>query len=82
MNESVRMTLDEVHALATDAFLANGGSPAQSRAVADTVTAAERDECRSHGLFRVPGYVASIRSGKVNAGAEPKAERLAPAWSR
>ena len=78
MNESVRMTLDEVHALATDAFLANGGSPAQSRAVADTVTAAERDECRSHGLFRVPGYVASIRSGKVNAGAEPKAERLAP----
>ena len=78
MNESVRMTLDEVHALATDAFLANGGSPAQSRAVADTVTAAERDECRSHGLFRVPGYVASIRSGKVNAAAEPKAKRLAP----
>ena len=47
--------------------------PEQTRAVADTVTAAERDECKSHGLFRVPGYVASIRSGKVNATAEPKA---------
>ena len=77
-DESVRMTLEEVHALATDVFLANGGSPEQSRAVADTVTAAERDECKSHGLFRVPGYVASIRSGKVDAAAEPKAERIAP----
>ena len=32
----------------------------------------------SHGLFRVPGYIASVRSGKVNAGTEPKVERLAP----
>ena len=78
MSESVRLTLDEVHALATEAFLANGGSPEQTRAVADTVTAAERDECKSHGLFRVPGYIASIRSGKVNAVAEPSLERLAP----
>ena len=78
MSDSVRMTLDEVHALATETFLANGGSPEQTRAVADTVTAAERDECKSHGLFRVPGYIASIRSGKVNPVAEPKVERLAP----
>ena len=77
-SDPVRMTLDEVHALAAGAFLANGGSPEQSRAVADTVTAAERDECKSHGLFRVPGYVASVRSGKVDAAAEPKVARLAP----
>ena len=78
MTDSVRMTLDEVHALATATFLANGGSAEQTRAVADTVTAAERDECKSHGLFRVPGYIASIRSGKVNGTAEPVVERLAP----
>ena len=78
MSDSVRLSLDEVHALATETFLANGGSPEQIRADADTVTAAERDECKSHGLFRVPGYIASIRSGKVNAVAEPKVERLAP----
>ena len=78
MSESVRLTLDEVHALATETFLANGGSPEQTRAVADTVTAAERDECKSHGLFRVPGYIASIRSGKVNGTAEPMVEPLAP----
>ena len=78
MNDTVRMTLDEVHDLATETFLANGGSREQTRAVSDTVTAAERDECKSHGLFRVPGYIASIRSGKVNAVAEPVVERLAP----
>ena len=78
MTQTVHMTLEEVHALATETFLANGGSPEQTRAVADTVTAAERDECKSHGLFRVPGYVASIRSGKANAAAEPQVERLAP----
>ena len=78
MSESVRLSLDEVHALATETFLANGGSPEQTRAVADTVTAAERDECKSHGLFRVPGYIASIRSGKVNGTAEPTMEPLAP----
>ena len=25
----------------------------------------------SHGLFRIPGYVASLRSGKVKGDAEP-----------
>ena len=78
MSESLRLTLDEVHALVTETFLSNGGSPEQTRAVADTVTAAERDECKSQGLFRVLGYIESILSGKVNAIAEPKLERLAP----
>lgn len=78
MSDTVRLSLDEVHALAGEVFLAHGASPEQTRAVADTVTAAERDECRSHGLFRVPGYVASIRSGKVDAAAAPVVETLAP----
>ena len=79
MSDTVRLTLDEVHALATETFLGHGASPEQSRAVADTVTAAERDECKSHGLFRVPGYIASIRSGKINPAAVPAVETLAPA---
>ena len=78
MNEEVRLTLDEVHALTTAAFINQGASPAQAEAVADTVTAAERDECKSHGLFRVPGYLASVRSGKVNAQAVPRVKSLAP----
>jgi delta1-piperideine-2-carboxylate reductase len=46
--------------------------------VADIVTAAERDLCHSHGLFRIPGYVASLKSGKANGKARPAVSELAP----
>lgn len=35
---------------------------------------AERDGSESHGLFRLPGYVASLNSGKVDGKAEPVIE--------
>ena len=38
-----------------------------------------RDGSVSHGLFRVPGYVTSLRSGKVDGAAEPEILRLTPA---
>ena len=56
MND-VTLSLDEVRDLATRALLANGCNQANADAVADTVTAAERDGCKSHGLFRIPGLV-------------------------
>jgi LDH2 family malate/lactate/ureidoglycolate dehydrogenase len=82
MSETQRLTLDEVHALTTAVLLENGVSPAQTRAVADTVTAAERDDCKSHGLFRVPGYVAGVRSGKVVRDAVPQVHDVAPGVAR
>lgn len=48
----VRLSLDEVHELATKGLAQYGASPEQARAVADTITFAERDGCKSHGLFR------------------------------
>jgi len=51
-------------------------------AVADAITAAERDYCHAHGLFRLPGYIASLQSGKVNGKADPVLEILAPAVLR
>jgi len=50
--------------------------------VATTVTHAERDGAVSHGLFRVPGYVAALRSGKVDGAASPAVERLSAAAVR
>ena len=77
-----RLTLDECHALATEILTRHNVSEEQARAVADTVTSAERDNCKSHGLFRIPGYVASSVSGKVNGHAEPSIEDIAPAVVR
>ncbi len=78
----VKLSLDEVKDLARRCLLANGCNEANAGAVASTVAAAERDGSHSHGLFRMPGYVASLRSGKVNGRADPRVERLAPAVVR
>lgn len=74
----VRLTLDEVHQLASRALEANGCDGRNAAAVARTVTAAERDGAKSHGLFRIPGYVGSLRNGKVNGRAEPQVRRIGP----
>lgn len=79
MTDTVRLTLEQVHTLAMEALLANQVSQQQALAVADIVTAAERDNCKSHGLFRVPGYLKSVRSGKITADAVPILSELAPA---
>jgi delta1-piperideine-2-carboxylate reductase len=79
MTDLTRLTLDQVHTLAWQVLRAQGVSEDQARAIADTVTAAERDDCKSHGLFRLPGYVSSVRSGKVTPNAVPQVHELAPA---
>jgi delta1-piperideine-2-carboxylate reductase len=73
------MTLAEVSALATHAFSHNGCDEVNTRALVRTVVNAERDGSLSHGLFRVPGYVASLRSGKVNGKARPSVSQRSPA---
>ncbi len=79
MADMVRLSLTEVHELATQNLLHYGASKEQARSVADTVTDAERDDCKSHGLFRIPGFCASLKSGKVSGFAIPVVEDLAPA---
>lgn len=80
--QSVTMSLEEAHALAMRCLTQHGADEENARAVADIVTAAERDLCHSHGLFRIPGYVASLKSGKVNGKARPAVSDLAPSVVR
>lgn len=80
--EPVHLSLEEAHDLALKCLIQNGCDQPNSTAVADTVIAAERDGCASHGMFRLPGYIASLRSGKVNGEAKPYCEDLAPAVVR
>ncbi len=78
MAELARLMLDEVHALARQALRAHGVSVDHAQAIAQTVTAAERDDCKLHGLFRIPGYVQAVRSGKVTPDAVPEVRAFAP----
>ena len=72
------MTKNEIQTLVELGLEANGCNKENSSAVARTIAAAELDGCAAHGLFRMPGYVASLRSGKVNGNASPVVSRLSP----
>jgi len=71
MSDTVHMSLDEVRALSTEVLIANGMSDANAAVIADVVTQAEADGTHSHGLFRVPGYVTSMQSGRMDGKAVP-----------
>ncbi|MEL6647452.1 MAG: Ldh family oxidoreductase [Pseudomonadota bacterium] len=69
------LSLEDIHRLARDVMMANGCDAANADALADIITRAERDGSHSHGLFRVPGYVKALRSGKVDGTAQPVVTR-------
>ena len=73
------LSLDEIYSLAKNVMLANGCDAANAEALADIICRAERDGSHSHGLFRVPGYVKALRSGKVDGKAKPTIRHLTPA---
>ena len=71
-NGSIHLELDEVKPLAADALKNAGCNDENADAVAECIFQAERHGAHSHGLFRMPGYLASLNSGKVNGNADPK----------
>jgi len=77
MSETM-MTEHDIQQLVEDCLQANGCNAENAASVGRTIAAAERDGCASHGLFRMPGYIASLRSGKVNGRARPTVTRLSP----
>ena len=73
------LSLNEIYSLAKNVMLANGCDTANAEALADIICRAERDGSHSHGLFRVPGYVKALRSGKVDGKGKPTIRHLTPA---
>ena len=71
--------LDAIYNLTKKVMLANGCDMENAEALADIVCRAERDGSHSHGLFRVPGYVKALRSGKVDGKAKPTVKHVTPA---
>ena len=70
------LNLDEIYNLAYKVLRDNGCDEFNATNVAETVTNAERDGSISHGLFRIPGYVASLESKKVNGVSRPSSTYL------
>jgi len=69
--DTFHLSTTDLHSAVT-AYLAGLGCSADAAtAVASVVTMAEIDGAKSHGVFRLPGYAASLRSGKVNKNSQP-----------
>ena len=68
---TIPLKLEKIYELAYEVLTKHGCDHLNAYCVATTVTHAERDGSVSHGLFRIPGYVASLKSKKVNAVSRP-----------
>lgn len=62
---------DELVELVLPVFTSNGCSDEVAQHLAINCVSAERDAANSHGLFRLRGYVSSLRSGWVDGKAIP-----------
>ncbi len=65
------LELNKIYDLAYNVLKKHGCDEFNADLVATTVTHAERDGSVSHGLFRIPGYVSSLKSKKVNGVSRP-----------
>ena len=68
----------QIFNLAKEKLVKHGCNSRNASAVAKTITDAELNGCPAHGLFRLPCFVASLKSGKANGKSNPKITQIAP----
>lgn len=71
-DNTVHFSINQGREFIVQSFISCGCSDAQANAVADNMIMAERDGSHSHGLFRLPGYLTSIKSGKIKTHPKPQ----------
>jgi delta1-piperideine-2-carboxylate reductase len=77
-NADVVLSPEQLFALAREVLVRHGASAPHADAIARVIVQGQRDECQSHGLYRLLGCVRSLRSGKVDPRAEPTLRDIAP----
>jgi len=75
---AISLTLESIYNLAKKTLLFNGCDEENASILSDTIMRAERDGSHSHGLFRLPAYVAALKSKKVNGKARPEIKKISP----
>ncbi|WP_414440986.1 Ldh family oxidoreductase [Burkholderia sp. 22PA0106] len=75
--EDVSLSLDEVDALARRVLIAHGVSESNARSLASVIVQGQRDECHSHGVYRLISCVRTLRTGRVDGRAVPTLRKLA-----
>lgn len=71
MSRTIFIGYDELFSLVRDILLKHGLSPHHAVPVARVIADGERDECISHGVYRLPWCIHSLKTQKVSPDAEP-----------
>ncbi|RWN19251.1 MAG: Ldh family oxidoreductase [Mesorhizobium sp.] len=66
------ITIDALHERVDAIFRKAGLNPIQASAITRVIVAAERDACKSHGIYRIEGALRTIKVGKVKPDALPE----------
>lgn len=77
--DHIHLSIDQVYELSFDVLTHNGFSAAHAAAIAKTITAGQRDDCQSHGLYRLLVCVRTLKTGLVDAAALPLITHPTPA---
>jgi delta1-piperideine-2-carboxylate reductase len=82
MENTVNLTLAELSELSIRVLTANGMAADHAQAIAEVIVAGQRDECQSHGIYRLIVCVNTLRNGKVVRNAKPDLIDVSPALVR
>src|SRR5690606_41391327 len=80
--EDIFLPKNEVFDLALGFLLKYGLSEPQAKAMAKVLVKAQSDDCRSHGLQRLPGTRDTMAHPKFNANADPGPKEVPPPITR
>ncbi|WP_217578747.1 Ldh family oxidoreductase [Mesorhizobium sp. GbtcB19] len=72
MSETVALTVANLHERVEAIFRKAGLNSVQAGAITRVIVAAERDNCKSHGIYRIEGALRTIKAAKVAPDAVPE----------
>ncbi len=78
----LHIKFDDLKSILSRIFLKHGTSEFVANILAENCAACERDGAISHGIFRIPGYLASLDTGWVDGKAEPEISMVSPSFIR
>jgi LDH2 family malate/lactate/ureidoglycolate dehydrogenase len=82
MTDTVNLSIADATTLSLDILTGTGLNKRQCDVVTDAIIRAQRDECHSHGLYRLLGCAYSVSIGRINKNADPVVADIAPAIVR
>ncbi len=72
MSDTKTLTIGDLQERVEAIFIKGGLNATQAAAITRVIVAAERDACKSHGIYRIEGALRTVKAGKVNPDAMPE----------